>query len=33
LSQVNDSPLVLMTFLRFRHFISGSLEFVSMALT
>src|SRR6266496_424410 len=33
LSQVNDSPLVSMTVLRFRHFISGSLVFVSIALT
>ena len=33
LSQVNDTPLVLMTSLRFRHFISDSLVFVSMALT
>nr|WP_320193116.1 hypothetical protein [uncultured Desulfobacter sp.] len=33
LSQVNDSPLVLMTSLRFRHFISDSLVFVSMVLT
>ena len=32
-SQVNDSPLVLMTSLRFRHFISDSLVFVSMAPT
>jgi hypothetical protein len=33
LSQVNDSPLVLMAFLRFRHFISGSLVFVSATPT
>lgn len=30
LSQINDSPLVSMTFLRFRHVISGSLVFVSI---
>ena len=33
LSQVNDSPLVLMASLRFRHFISGSLVFVSLTPT
>ena len=33
LSQVNDSPLVLMTSLRFRHFISDSRVFVSMVHT
>ena len=33
LSQVNDSPLVLMTSLRFRYFISGSLVFISMKHT
>ena len=32
-SQVNDPPLVLMTSLRFRHFLSDSLVFVSMART
>jgi len=33
LSQINDSPLVLTSSLRFRQVISGSLAFVSSALT